>query len=117
MEKIDIIQSLVRLSQISEEIENVHPAASALIDSTISNVADQIGVSGNDVQVNEDLFPKAKDPVVEKPTGSDQITDNLTQQIINSPEFKRLLPNLKSEEGVNKLNNLLATTVDASLFS
>jgi hypothetical protein len=64
MNKVSLFKHLVRLAQISEELEETNPAAANLIDENASDLAQNLIPEGTNVDVSPDMFPKQTTPVI-----------------------------------------------------
>ena len=64
MNKVSLFKYLVRLAQISEELEETNPAAANLIDENASELAQDLMPEDTNVDVSPDMFPKQTTPVI-----------------------------------------------------
>jgi len=118
MEKLNLIKYLVRLSEISEIIEEQNPEAAGEIDGALKDLgANQEGLSANQEDygnpINSDLFPSPEYPRIETPTVNKNPEDtakDIARKIENSPklmeEVKEIIENHSEEEAKRKLEEL-----------
>ena len=64
MNKVSLFKHLVRLAQISEELEETNPAAANLIDENANELVQDLMPEGTNVDVSPDMFPKQTTPVI-----------------------------------------------------
>ncbi len=122
MNDLNLIQSLVRLAQISEEIEETHPRASRLIDDGINDIANDFGDNEPGENVDENLFPSdsfspVKTPSVdmnlyqEDNSEAQQLAKQIADNIINSGKIENI-GSLDSQDGLSELNNIIDSELD-----
>ena len=115
MDKFEALKHITRLAQIAEELDQTSPEAANLVDETIEEAADDLGLQKPEdanPQVNPDLFPKVDAPVMPStPTDEgdiDKKAQEIARNILDSQEFKEnVLPLLEQGLGADELTNLV----------
>ena len=130
MTNLQLLKTLVRLAQIAEEVEEVNPGAANEIDSfseDVTNVLPEKLV--NDTTPESDVINPAMFPPIETPEApasapempemnEEQITqleDQITNEIINLPEFGDLAPIFDTPEGQEAVQNLITRKIEEAL--
>lgn len=123
MNGISIVESLVRLAQIADELQEVNPKATELIDEVIEDQTPND--SNNDIVPDPALFPNVEDlvespvaetaeeyapietPSIETPVKPEEMIDEsneeiMAQKVMNSPEFKeKIQPKIEKGNSLN----------------
>lgn len=141
MTNLQLLKTLVRIAQIAEEVEEVNPDAADEIDSfseDVTNVLPEKLV--NDTTPESDVINPAMFPPIETPEAparapeipemneeqitqlpemnEEQITqleDQITNEIINLPEFGDLAPIFDTQEGQEAVQNLITRKIEEAL--
>lgn len=135
MTNLQLLKTLVRLAQIAEEVEEVNPDAANKIDSfseDVTNVLPEKLV--NDITPESDVINPAMFPPIETPEAPAfdeytsapempemsegqiaQLEDQVTNEIINSPEFGDLAPIFDTPEGQEAVQNLITRKIEEAL--
>ena len=93
--ELNLIKYLVRLSAISEEIEETNPDASNLIDENVGEIADDLGTDEPINELDPTLYPRVQTPEIQfdefSPEHSDPETHakGIVDEILSSPEFQQ----------------------------
>lgn len=122
MNDLNLIQSLVRLAQISESLEETNPRASRLIDDGINDIANEFEENGLNNDVDENLFPSDSFSPVETPSvdkglyqednfDPQQLAKQIADNIIQSGKIDNI-NSLDSQEGLSELNNIIDSELD-----
>ena len=98
MEKINLFKNLIRLSVIAEEIQETHPEAAKLIDSTISDAAEMTPDKGREE------FPPISTPYSSQMDTSepgmggevDQIAHTVIDDLKQNPDFQHIIEKVKN---------------------
>lgn len=122
MNDLNLIQSLVRLAQISESLEETHPRASRLIDDGINDIANEFESNESSEGVDENLFPSDSFSPVETPSvdkglyqeenfDPQQLAKQIADNIIQSGKINNI-NSLDSQEGLSELNTIIDSELD-----
>jgi hypothetical protein len=111
MEKLNLIKYLIRLSEISEIIEEQNPEAAGEIDGALEDIGANQDADDNPISPN--LFPSPEYPRIETPTVNKNPEDTakgIAREIENSPklmeEVKEIIENHSEKEAKRKLEEL-----------
>lgn len=115
MDKFEALRHITRLAQIAEELDQTSPEAANLVDETIEEAAEDLGLQkpeNANPEVNPDLFPKVDAPVMPSAPAAegdiDQKAQEIARRILDTPEFKEdVLPLLEQGLGSEELTNLM----------
>jgi hypothetical protein len=131
MDQINLIKNLIRLAQISEEIEESNPDAAGLIDDTINDAAKD-APDTEPQNIDPDLYPSVQTPfanIDENPESEKNILEehpnenkeiaSLAKEIafnlINSGELDKIIPDLENDHGGEILDQLVEQKVEEAL--
>lgn len=131
MNNANVLNLLTRLAQIAEELDQTNPTASELIDDTIEDVAKNFPAeSKEETPIAQDLYPKVETPVATDFLSNEDVsaeslipesadiedTDDIAQQIVdellNSEQFQALLPDLREGRNTDALHKLIHQKIE-----